>query len=131
MRRCTISALAAHALLMVVPCWARSTDELTTTTTIHSTTTVLTITTTVTSGQSVYTSDILETTALPQPTMVVSGPEAYAGQAFQSSVLNSTNYFRAQHQAQAVTWDATLADFAQNYAQGCDFKHSVGRSSQK
>ncbi|KXL48636.1 hypothetical protein M433DRAFT_30432, partial [Acidomyces richmondensis BFW] len=45
---------------------------------------------------------------------------------FQSAVLNSTNYYRAQYQANALTWDSKLAEYAQNYSHQCVFLHSGG-----
>ncbi|KAF2766028.1 PR-1-like protein [Teratosphaeria nubilosa] len=51
---------------------------------------------------------------------------ATSGQAFQSAVLNSTNYYRAQHQAKALTWNSDLASFAANYSSGCIWRHSGG-----
>ncbi|KXT13090.1 hypothetical protein AC579_2144 [Pseudocercospora musae] len=57
------------------------------------------------------------TSALPSSTM---------GSSFQSEVLNSTNWYRAQHEAAPLTWNSTLADYAQNYAKRCVWKHSGG-----
>jgi uncharacterized protein YkwD len=44
---------------------------------------------------------------------------------FKSAMLAETNLFRKQHNATAVTWDSTLASFAQKYIQPCNFEHSV------
>ncbi|SMQ52401.1 unnamed protein product [Zymoseptoria tritici ST99CH_1A5] len=45
---------------------------------------------------------------------------------FQDEVLNSTNYYRKQFQVEPVTWNDTLADFADDYVKGCIWKHSGG-----
>ncbi|KAK5133672.1 hypothetical protein LTR08_007526 [Meristemomyces frigidus] len=51
---------------------------------------------------------------------------AFTGKAFSTAVLNSTNYYRAQHQASALVWDTTLAQYAQAYAEKCIWEHSGG-----
>ncbi|TKA72425.1 hypothetical protein B0A55_05407 [Friedmanniomyces simplex] len=63
-----------------------------------------------------------------QPTgaAVATGTIAYTGNALQAAVLNSTNYYRAQHQANALTWDDALANYAQDYAGKCIWQHSNG-----
>ncbi|CZT18243.1 related to the plant PR-1 class of pathogen related proteins [Ramularia collo-cygni] len=43
-----------------------------------------------------------------------------------STVLNSTNTYREIHRVDPLTWNTTLADFAQEAAQACIFKHSGG-----
>lgn len=50
---------------------------------------------------------------------------AYNGTAFPTDVLNSTNYFRNLHSAQDLRWNASLAGYAQSYAERCIWKHSV------
>ena len=47
---------------------------------------------------------------------------------FTSAILNSTNFYRKEHNASAVEWNATLADFAGTYLNGsnCSFEHSGG-----
>lgn len=54
-----------------------------------------------------------------------SGHGSYGGTEFKSAVLNSTNYFRAQHQAKPLTWNNTLAEYAQHHARQCIWEHSV------
>lgn len=44
---------------------------------------------------------------------------------FRSSILNSTNFYRAQHNATALTWNQSLATYAATYAEKCLWKHSV------
>jgi uncharacterized protein YkwD len=48
---------------------------------------------------------------------------------FTSAILNSTNFFRSQHNATDVTYNHTLASFAADYLDGdadCTFAHSGG-----
>jgi uncharacterized protein YkwD len=40
--------------------------------------------------------------------------------------LSAHNSVRAQHGAAALTWNNTLADAAQQWADGCKFVHSGG-----
>lgn len=51
---------------------------------------------------------------------------AWEGQGFKDAVLNSTNLYRAQHEASALRWNQTLASYAQDHAESCEFKHTVG-----
>ncbi|GLC44735.1 hypothetical protein PLESTF_001938800 [Pleodorina starrii] len=49
-----------------------------------------------------------------------------------AGILNLTNFYRARHQAPALTWNASLAAASAAYAQkladgGCTLKHSGGR----
>ncbi|KAL3454658.1 hypothetical protein BJX65DRAFT_260951 [Aspergillus insuetus] len=44
---------------------------------------------------------------------------------FKSSVLSTTNDYRAQHNASALTWNDTLAEYAKHWAEGCIWEHSV------
>lgn len=47
--------------------------------------------------------------------------------AFKKAVLNSTNTYRSQHNATSLAWNTTLAKFAENWGQSCEFGHSVCR----
>ena len=49
----------------------------------------------------------------------------WEGQAFRDAVLNSTNQYRAQHEANALKWNQTLASYAQDHAKSCELKHTV------
>lgn len=55
-------------------------------------------------------------------------PEWKQDKAFTSAILNSTNFYRDEHNASALTWNKTLEDFAADYLDdnGCDFEHSGG-----
>jgi uncharacterized protein YkwD len=46
-------------------------------------------------------------------------------QSFRDAVLNSTNFYRSQHNASALNWNDTLVDAAQDWSDGCVFEHSV------
>ncbi|KAF9874928.1 extracellular scp domain protein [Colletotrichum karsti] len=66
------------------------------------------------------------TQAPPRPT---AEPEWNSDDTFTSAVLNSTNHYREQHNASDVSWNDTLADFANDYLDGmgdCDWEHSGG-----
>ena len=54
-----------------------------------------------------------------------SSPQYTSDADFQSAILNSTNFFRTEHNATAVTWNASLANYASNYVNNCQFQHSV------
>ncbi|KAF2845084.1 PR-1-like protein [Plenodomus tracheiphilus IPT5] len=45
---------------------------------------------------------------------------------FRDAVLNVTNTYRKQHNATALEWNSTLADFAADWSEDCEFKHSGG-----
>ncbi|KPM38492.1 hypothetical protein AK830_g8069 [Neonectria ditissima] len=62
------------------------------------------------------------------PTIPSNEPEWKQDKAFTSAILNSTNFYRDEHNASALTWNSTLEDFAANYLDdnGCDFEHSGG-----
>jgi len=42
------------------------------------------------------------------------------------SVLDAHNQYRSQHSAPALTWDDTLASYAQSHASSCVFQHTGG-----
>ena len=44
---------------------------------------------------------------------------------FRSTILNSTNFYRAQHNATVLKWNETLASYAAAYVRRCKWKHSV------
>ncbi|KAL3461139.1 CAP domain-containing protein [Aspergillus heterothallicus] len=53
-------------------------------------------------------------------------PSYTSASLFRSSVLSTTNDYRAQHNASALTWNDTLADYAAHWAKGCIWEHSHG-----
>jgi hypothetical protein len=53
-------------------------------------------------------------------------PKEYTdNSAFKKAVLNSTNTYRSQHNATSLAWNTTLAEFAENWGESCEFGHSV------
>lgn len=80
----------------------------------------------------------LSACAPPSPSVVIvtvqppipSNEPSYADQSlFTSAILNSTNTYRAEHNASAVSWNNTLATFATDYLSkdtDCKFAHSGG-----
>ena len=79
------------------------------------------------------TSTIYET--LPTSTIIVSGasststgvsPQWTDDSSFQSAILNSTNTYRKQHNATALTWNDTLAAYAAQHVTPCKFDHTGG-----
>lgn len=69
------------------------------------------------------TSTITSTVPSPSSTQVSS---TYSSDAdFRSSVLNSTNFYRKQHNATDLTWNNSLATYAASYAEKCLWEHSV------
>jgi uncharacterized protein YkwD len=68
---------------------------------------------------------VVVTVAPPIPSNV---PSYTNHQQFQSAILNSTNTYRAEYNASAVSWNTTLANFAAHYLEtsNCVFAHSGG-----
>jgi len=125
----TLRTIAAQALLALPFARADPTTTVTTTsTTIVGTHWVVirslsSTVTTYTTSAVVAGSTIGATTVYDSQSTFV--PMAWQGQSLQDAVLNSTNYYRAQHQANPLRWDDSLASYAQNHAQQCLFEHSV------
>ena len=66
------------------------------------------------------------TSIVTAPAAEDSSPPSYTSDsAFTAAVVNSTNVYRTQHNASALAWNASLAAYAQNWANGCVFHHSV------
>ena len=53
-------------------------------------------------------------------------PEWTSDSIFQSAILNSTNTYRKQHNATALTWNDTLAAYAAQHVAACNFAHTGG-----
>ncbi|KAI1177274.1 CAP domain-containing protein [Nemania sp. FL0916] len=66
------------------------------------------------------------------PALPSTAPSYTDDETFTSAILNSTNVYRAAHNASAVTWNETLASFATTYlgsdkvGKDCAFAHSGG-----
>ncbi|KAI7776483.1 Cell wall protein PRY3 [Diaporthe eres] len=76
-------------------------------------------------------------TVTAPPSIPSTAPQFTDTALFTSAILNSTNVFRSQHNASAVTWNTTLSAFASSYLASmgpespdsgseCDFAHSGG-----
>jgi hypothetical protein len=59
------------------------------------------------------------------PSAATSSSQYTSDSDFQSSILNSTNTFRSEHNATALTWNTSLATYASDYANNCVWQHSV------
>lgn len=44
---------------------------------------------------------------------------------FKDQVLDYHNFFREQHGAEDLSWNASIAGMAEEWASNCNFKHSV------
>ncbi|MCJ1243833.1 hypothetical protein MMC30_001030 [Trapelia coarctata] len=64
--------------------------------------------------------------ATVSPSSPTSSSQYTSGTDFRTSILNSTNFFRTEHNATALTWNDSLASYATNYANNCHWQHSVG-----
>lgn len=149
----TLRALAVQVLLLMQASLHVNAEEPTTTRTITSTTVVSThwvvisssagsLTTYTTSdlvtGSTLGTTTIAGTevrsTQIAEPSTQTSisagGNMSWEGKGFRDAALNSTNLYRARHEASAIKWDDSLASFAQDHADGCDFEHSVSAPPQ-
>lgn len=60
------------------------------------------------------------------PTDDVSSPDSSSSSGLESDMLADHNSFRAQHGASSMTWNNEMASKAQQWANGCVFKHSGG-----
>lgn len=60
------------------------------------------------------------------PTSTGASPEYTSDAAFQSAILNSTNIYRKEHNATALTWNDTLAAYAAQHVTACNFEHTGG-----
>jgi uncharacterized protein YkwD len=81
------------------------------------------------SGSTLGVTTIAGSTQFPEPTAQASVPAgvdmSWEGKGFRDAVLNSTNLYRSQHEANAVKWDDSLASYAQDHANSCKFEHTV------
>ncbi|KAI8936149.1 hypothetical protein NX059_007644 [Plenodomus lindquistii] len=64
--------------------------------------------------------------ALPQQTGSEASAEYTDDTRFRETVLDVTNTYRKQHNATALEWNSTLADYAADWSEDCEFKHSGG-----
>ena len=73
------------------------------------------------------------TTITASPITIITGPSSTppspqytSSSVLKSAVLNSTNTYRKQHDASALTWNDTLAEFAEAHVKPCKFAHTGG-----
>jgi recyclin-1 len=68
-------------------------------------------------------------TVTVQPASVTSVPDTTSytnANNLQADILNSTNFYRYEHNATALSWNASLASYAQSWASRCQWQHSGG-----
>jgi uncharacterized protein YkwD len=136
MRLLSFSALAARLIqvLLLLNCLSRyvsAADTSTTTTTLFSTIAVTTETITISTHGRTIVTQTTETLPVPTQTMAWgSGTGNYSSTALRAQALNSTNFFRKQYEANALTWDGGLAQYGQRHAEKCIWEHSVSCSIQ-
>lgn len=68
------------------------------------------------------------TVTLSAPSTSPTSPSYTSDTTFRTSCLNSTNTFRAQHNATSLTWNNTLASSASTLTYRCQLKHSSTRN---
>lgn len=68
---------------------------------------------------------IIIVTVTVTPSTVPDSPSYTNPAIFEDDILNQTNYYRRQHNASALIWNDTLATYANNWAEPCNWKHSV------
>ena len=131
----SLRALAAQFLFFIFFASIVVADLTITTTTLTSTTTVLTSTITVTTNGGTHetlttatSTKKIKSKGIDEPSATMTwgrGHGDFSTSQLKSQVLNSTNYFRSQHEARALSWDPSLAQYAQRYVDRCVWEHSV------
>lgn len=75
-------------------------------------------------------SDCVEETDASEESESLQELDAFQASALPSKdikdILNYHNQYRAKHHAPSLKWNETLATYAQNWSNGCEFKHSHG-----
>ena len=76
---------------------------------------------------------VITITRTGPPTIITSSPSSTPPSpqytdtgVFESAVLNSTNTYRRQHNASDLTWNDTLASYAEEHVSACQFAHTHG-----
>jgi Cysteine-rich secretory protein family len=59
------------------------------------------------------------------PSVITASPSYTNSTEFEQDVLNTTNYYRHQYNASDLVWNDTLATYGQQWAEPCNWKHSV------
>lgn len=66
----------------------------------------------------------------PTSSTASASPQYTSDTTFESSILNSTNTYRAEYNASALSWNTSLASYATSWASKCNFTHSRGPSGE-
>ena len=74
---------------------------------------------TVTVHTTIHTTLGAAATATPPSTEYISP------RAFQRAILETHNFYRKDHNASALAWNMTSAAYAADWADACEFEHSV------
>jgi hypothetical protein len=67
----------------------------------------------------------VSTTTVTSAAPVSTSPSYENDADFQSQILAATNFYRMEQGVAAVTWNASIATYAQKWSDACVFKHSV------
>lgn len=59
------------------------------------------------------------------PTPSPASPSYTDPKRLEQDALDNTNYYRSQYNASALTWNDTLANYAQRWSDQCHWAHSV------
>ena len=114
--------LAMHLSVSLLPLLSSSTFAILVTYTSYQTITAAATTSTI--FETLAPSTIVAPGA--SATSTGASPEWTSDPAFQSAILNSTNTYRKQHNATALTWNDTLATYAAQHVTACNFAHTGG-----
>jgi uncharacterized protein YkwD len=71
------------------------------------------------------TADVSTVTQTAVSTPAATSSQYTSDSDFQSALLTAHNFFRDEHNATALTWNDTSANYGANYAKACAFQHSV------
>jgi len=71
-------------------------------------------------------STITETATAASNSAAAASTQYTSSSAFETAMLNGHNFYRAEHNASALTWNTTSASYASTWSQKCAFKHSGG-----
>ena len=70
--------------------------------------------------------EVVSTIIVTAPPAYPTNPPSYTSNSiFESAILAASNFYRVEHHAVPLQWNDSLADYAQNWAKGCQFEHSV------
>ncbi|KAI9369315.1 CAP domain-containing protein [Aspergillus egyptiacus] len=116
---------SSRSFLVPYPYWLLTLLFLSPTLTSAVETVIVTITATTTATATAAT--IITTTAAPNWDQVSQDPSSYLTPSiFKHSILETTNAYRAAHNASRLTWNTTLVAYAKNWASTCLWEHSRG-----